>query len=154
MTREQRYELVEGKQVEVVGVSIPVWVWGNETSEPATELFCKYTLTNQAGKTKIMPFNEGYLVNMPQPTLNRVPQASLSNEEWRGMSPSQQERWYDNIPEQKTGQNLRDIRDGGSEYLRLEGTKRMQREGKAVTLYHVIEIRDMHELTGTDTCIN
>jgi hypothetical protein len=47
LTREQRYDIYEGKQVEVVGVSVPVWFYNkNETSEPATEVFCKYVIAN------------------------------------------------------------------------------------------------------------
>ena len=151
LTRDQRYSLADGETVETVGVSVPVWSLGGNTSEPASELFCKYVLTNKIGATKITPFGEGYLINIPQLPLNlKIPDAP-SNEEWRKMTSLQQERWYAKTSAPKTGGALRDIGDNGAEYLRFHETKRIQRDGRTVTLYHVVEMQDIQELLDTLT---
>ena len=149
LTREQRYQLADGHPVEVVGVSVPVWAHGNDTSEPAVELFCKYLLTNEMGRTNIMPFGEGYTVNIPQPVLNPLVSEVLPDEEWRKMSKDQLERWYNSQQGPRTGKHLRDIQDMGSKYLRFTDTRRMQRDGKSVTVYHVVEIQDIEEMLET-----
>ena len=44
LSREQRYELNDGKDIEIVGICVPVWFQKGNTSEPAQEIFCKYKI--------------------------------------------------------------------------------------------------------------
>ncbi|NIQ13767.1 MAG: hypothetical protein GTO02_04995, partial [Candidatus Dadabacteria bacterium] len=37
LTKEQRYKWHDGEDLEVVGVSVPVWLDEKKSSEPATE---------------------------------------------------------------------------------------------------------------------
>src|SRR5262252_8141079 len=66
LTRDERYKLASGEDVETVGVSVPVWFHRGKTTEPAVEVFCKYKLTNAPVQTPITSIDGGYLVNVPQ----------------------------------------------------------------------------------------
>jgi len=65
LNREQRYGLHEGKPQEVVGVAIPVWFNKGNTSEPAAEVFCRYTLSNDRQGVHIHKNEEGFKINLP-----------------------------------------------------------------------------------------
>lgn len=58
LTKEQRYDLHNGKEVSVIGVSVPVWFQKGTTSEPAQEVFCEYTLSNK-DKNKFVEIKGG-----------------------------------------------------------------------------------------------
>ena len=66
LTREERYALFEGKRLETIGVSVPVWFRKGDTSEPTQEVFCKYTITNKLSFRSIVQNDEGYTLNLPQ----------------------------------------------------------------------------------------
>lgn len=65
LTRDQRYLLTNKESIEVIGVSVPVWFYKGNTSEPAKDIFCKYILTNDSKSDPIMPLKEGYKINLP-----------------------------------------------------------------------------------------
>lgn len=68
LTPEQREALVERREsVEVVGVSVPVWFESGNSSEPAQEVFVKYTLTNRLENHGVVTSKDGYTINLPQP---------------------------------------------------------------------------------------
>lgn len=66
LTREQRYLIANKEKIEVIGVSVPVWFYRGNTSEPAKEIFSKYILTNLETNEAILRTKEGYQINLPQ----------------------------------------------------------------------------------------
>lgn len=66
LTPEQRAALVAGGTVVVTGVSVPVWSTGAETSEPAQEVFCEYTIA--AGlRPCVITGRSGYAIVLAHP---------------------------------------------------------------------------------------
>jgi len=88
LTREERYKVTNGEQIEVLGISIPVWFLRGNTSEPAREIFCKYIITNDDKNTPIFATSSGFQLNLPKV-----------------------------IDNQNTEKILLDIKDGGAECL-------------------------------------
>lgn len=66
LTQNQRKDLKNGDSVEIPGVSVPVWFYKGNTSEPAIEVFCSYLLTNIADDYPVTQMDNGYKINMPQ----------------------------------------------------------------------------------------
>jgi hypothetical protein len=60
LTKEQRYELNQGKEIKTVGVCVPVWFQKGNTSEPAQEIFCKYKIYNPKTGANIKQDDEGF----------------------------------------------------------------------------------------------
>lgn len=63
LTKEQRYDIHNGKEVSVIGTSVPVWFQKGTTSEPAQEVFCEYTLNNKDERKFIEAKNGAYFVS-------------------------------------------------------------------------------------------
>lgn len=129
LTKEQRYALHAGQEVEVVGVSVPVWFHKGTTSEPAKELFCKYKLTNEKTNKVIFQTEEGYAVNLPQP---------------------QAEKITDETPI-ATGYSdkLLNVEDKGSEYLDFRQYNRIKQGDKEFNVVHFVEIKTLETLMET-----
>lgn len=95
--KEQEIEkLKQNVNVEVVGVSLPIWYTNNKTSEPAEEVFCKYTIKNQKNKEQNIKFkNNGYVIYLPQ-----IPEGAeykdLTTEQLKSMSLAQIKEWEKN----------------------------------------------------------
>ena len=117
LTREERYVLVNRKDVNVVGVNIPVWVTDKDCAEPAQEVFCRYLLSNHEDNLRVTMISDGYAVNLPQQFESVAPE--LTNDQWRVMTCEQQDRWYAKHQSIPTAENLRDFLDGGGEYLKF-----------------------------------
>lgn len=136
LNRDQRYELHAGETLEIIGISIPVWFHQGSTSEPAKELFCKYTLTNIPEYKLISQTDEGYIINLPQ-------KLELNGE---------------NVPKEVkdvvavqlgTSERLLDIKDGGSEWLEFRQYNKIQKENKTFNVVHFIEIKPDELLIDT-----
>ena len=145
LTREERYKLIKGHPVETVGVNSPIWSSNDFTTEPAEEIFCKYTLVND-GTTTIYPSGtvercqDGYLVTVPSKAKAfRRP----NNETWRKMLPEEREQWYESHNSPPNFKKLLDIKDGGAEYLRFQFHKTMRYKEHEVNVFHYIEIKDI-----------
>lgn len=64
LTAEQFEMLKNNKPVETFGVSVPVWFFKGNTSEPAEEVVCSYKLLrNSKNVSQITPKN--YIINIP-----------------------------------------------------------------------------------------
>src|SRR4051812_16170652 len=66
LTGEQRRALTKPESdVQVTGISVPVWVRGKETTEPAQEVFCNYRLTTMFEHPRQIISNaDGYWINL------------------------------------------------------------------------------------------
>jgi hypothetical protein len=129
---EQRYDLHNGKMIEVLGIAIPVWFHKGNTSEPAQEIFCKYKITNDKSGPNILYNQEEFIVNMPH--INIIQKNDVEIDEALKKS-----------VQLKTGtsDNLLDIEDGGNDscdfklYHKLEINKK---------LHHLIHFFEMNKL--------
>ena len=118
LTREERYALIDRETIEVIGVNVPTWIANRDDSNAAQEIFCRYVLTNHdKDNIRVLVSSEGYHVNLPQQLDEERPE--LTNEQWRLMTPEQRDRWYAKHRPIPTAENLRDISDNGSVYLKF-----------------------------------
>lgn len=128
LTKEQRYALHAGQEVEVVGVSVPVWFQKGTTSEPARELFCKYKLTNEKVNKVISQMEEGYVINLPQKTEATTDETPISS--------GQSDR-------------LLDITDKGAEFLDFRQYNKVRQEHREFNVVHFVEIKRLETLMET-----
>ena len=151
LTSDQIEKLCEGKDIEVTGASLPVWYFRGSTSEPAEEVFCKYTLTNKKIDSmflmSVRGLNDGYKINMPQLPSDYVPPKSLTDETWRKMTLEDQANWYKKDPIPTTAKNLLPIQEGGAGYLHIkEENGKVLMKNKYIATIHVVEIKRMELL--------
>lgn len=64
LNKKERYDLYHGKEIEKNGFFVPVCFYKGNTSEPATEVFCKYYLTNFNEFVPITKCKNGYRINI------------------------------------------------------------------------------------------
>lgn len=67
LTREERYKLNEPDvELEVVGITLPVWIRSSFTSEPAEEVISKYKLRNFLKDTTdtVVLLDDGFIVSI------------------------------------------------------------------------------------------
>lgn len=124
---EERYLLHIGKEIEVIGVSTPVWFY-KKTSEPANELFCKYKIT-PTESTLFIKHNatKGYDLCLPR------------------LSYDAAEKRNNPI----TLKSLLDFKDGGVEWLAFHQFNDVKRNNKDIHIAQFIEMKDMEELIQT-----
>ena len=146
LTREERYALASKQSIEVISPSIPVWFYKGSTSEPATEVFCRYILTNVPGPASVAFANDGYLINIPQLPEDYEPPERVPDDEWRTMSREDQEKWYEDHTVPLNGNALRDPQDKGGAYMRFQLETNTIRKKRQIKLAHYVEIRDISEL--------
>lgn len=152
LTRDQRYKLVNGETIEVIGSNVPVWICRDETqkkgytSEPAVEVFCRYVITNNKVAKPIHAIEGGYQINLPQLPSSYKERKKIPNDKWRKMSAAEKNAWYDNNKKPATSENLRDISDKGCEYLRFEEYNMAKIDEDFVHMGHHIKIDDMQSL--------
>lgn len=136
LDRDQRYDLHYGKEVDLVGVSVPVLFNKGSTTEPASELFCKYKLTNESPNKAIIPTEEGYTLNLPQ-KLNAEPK----NEE--------EKKLLESLNKVPTSENLLDEKDGGHRYLHFKQYNKVHFNKQEMNVVHIIELRDIDFLVDS-----
>jgi hypothetical protein len=139
LTKEQRYNLADGKTVETIGVSVPVWFYRGITTEPAQEVFVKYRLTNKKTPVPITQSDEGYSINMPQAEEHMVKLADPSAE-----NPMQGKK-----VDPPTAVMLKDIKDGGCGFLQFKQYTKVRKDKKTYNLLHFVEIKTIEDLEDT-----
>lgn len=146
LTREQRYDWHQGKELTVIGVSVPVWFHGGVTSEPAAEVFSKYKL--YAGDHIFITHNkEGYEITIPPEPL-AVPQFP-PDDIWNKLSKEEQEKWHNENEHQPSVKSLLDVKDGGSAWLAFRQYNKVKKNKKFLHVIHFVEIKDMEVLIET-----
>lgn len=134
LTKEERYKLHNGETIDVVGVSVPVWLEKGTTSEPANEVFVKYKLTNIKKNQQIKTNEFGYEINIPQINTEVKEESSI------------------NFPNSK---NLLDIKDGGIEFLEFKQYSQSsliidgEKTNRNLNVVHSIEIRKIEEIINS-----
>jgi hypothetical protein len=117
LNEEQRYGLHQGKNVNVVGFSIPVWHLNNFTSEPAKEVFCNYYIKNPKKEIPIKILTDGYEINLPYREGKKI---EISEEEYQKLlfeNRKKLDEMYSKTIKEVSSKNLLNIKDGGSEFL-------------------------------------
>jgi len=147
LTRAQRYELHEGTDVEVVGVSVPVWFMGKATSEPAKEVFCKYYIKNTKREHPIKMLSNGFEITLPNRPGSR-PDKEISNDEWREMRQHQKDMYYAQFVPEISSKCLLDIPDGGSKRLNYREQNKVKHDDEFMSIMHYINIGDMSEMNS------
>lgn len=147
LTREERYALHDGQSVTTTGVSIPVWSKGQNTSEPAKEVFCKYTLKNSKEEKPIKVMENGYEIVIPYRPAERKAK-ELSDEEWREFNrkdPAALMKYESqNRPEVST-RNLLDLPDGAG-HLSYREHNKIHRDDREFNILHFVRIEKMESL--------
>jgi len=115
LTREQRYSWFEGKEIEVIGVSIPVWYKDGDTSEPAIEVFSKYKLINKTQNIFVKHLDDGYEITAPKIPVNDSPCI----------------------------RDLLDLKDKGSEWFAFRQYSKIKNKKQTLNLAHFVEIKDI-----------
>ncbi len=123
LTREQRYSLCEGNTLDVVGVSVPVWYYKRETSEPATEVFCKYKLIPSDDKIYVNYTKDGYELFLSKTTFQ-------TEDDKGGISIK----------------SLLDVKDGGVAWLAFRQFGKIKKNRKDINMIHFVEIKPMEDL--------
>lgn len=145
LSKDERYALHEGKDVEVVGASLPVWFSDGWTSEPGKEVFCKYTLKNTRKEIPIKTTSSGYEIELPCKEI-KPPKQEVSNQEYWKLSDEEKEEYYKQRGPQASSLNLLDIKDGGSKCLVYREHNKIKYGGKMHNIVHFVNLEDMGRL--------
>lgn len=146
LTKEQRYALHEGKDIEVVGVSVPIWFMNKLTTEPGREIFCKYVLKNPKTETPIQILTDGYEISLPNRTGTKL---EISDEEWREINriqPAKLDALYRQLVNEVSSKNLLDIEDGGHGHMYYREHNKVKRGDKLWTIMHFVCIGSQESL--------
>jgi hypothetical protein len=122
LSKSQRYELAEGKELEIVGVSVPVWFHKGKTSEPANEVFCNYKLIPSEDKVFVNNSETGYNIYLPKNQKNA-----------------------EGATNPIVLRNLLDIKDGGIEWLAFRQFAKAKKGKKVIDMIHFVEIKKSEE---------
>jgi len=109
LTKDELATLSMGEPVETIGVSLPVWFFQGNTSEPAHEVFCEYKLTNIKEDYPVTILAKGYRINLPQVPAMLSKLKKPSKRQWEEMTISEKEDWRQENPVSVTGEDLLDI---------------------------------------------
>jgi hypothetical protein len=142
LTRDERYRIYGGEAVQTVGVSLPIWWKGVVTSEPGVEVFCLYTLRRVGDILSIKSTSDGYIIHLP-PGEKYEP---LSNDMWNSLTKDQQELWYRNHEPSPSVDDLKDLKDGGREWLAFRQLQNITKNKKILDVVHFVEIKPMEIL--------
>lgn len=154
LTREQRYKFINDKELEVTGVTIPVWV-GEKTTEPAAEIFCTFKLKQEDGKPSFVEAkNNQYEITVPSleweppPEVDYVELGAMSEKE-RQIDNQKRGIWWKYNQKPASIEDLRDITDGGSECLYFEVKRYGQIGQTQLALIHNVEIKTIESLESS-----
>ena len=121
LTPEQRMGLLQDKTpAQVVGVNVPVWFNQGKSSEPAQEVFCQYTVTNEPQDMVVATLPTGYRINLPQTKPSTEEEARMLDVKKLGNS-----------------------EQGGSGWFMFKQFQTVKQENRALQILHYIELRDL-----------
>lgn len=147
LTRDERYELASGKDITVVGISIPVWFYKGNTSEPAPEIYCKYMLSNKPNEYPVCTYEQGYKINLQQIPQNIELKKKPKN--WNEYSLNQRIEWYKRYNYPISGNDLLDVEDGGLEFLQYNHYNKIVGINGTINATHVIHINKLELLLNS-----
>ncbi len=147
LSKQQRYDLHDGKEIKTIGYSIPVWFIDKTTSEPAKEVFCVYLLKNPKQEIPIQILDNGYEITIPYREGTKL---NISDEEWRSLkaqNPEKLEQLYKQLLPEVSSKNLLDIADGGSGgYLSYREHNKVMKNDQPLNIMHYVCIHTIESL--------
>lgn len=147
LSKEQIDSLLEKEEIEIIGVSLPVWYYKGNTSEPAEEVFCKYKITNKKDKKEsVTVLKNGYVINLPKLPDNYV-EKTLTEKELSTMTEKDLDKWNKENPRQV---NIRDLISEKDRVLFKQFVNKKQKD-KSTNFIHTVEISKMERLTNSLT---
>ncbi len=147
LTREQRYNWYNGEDLEIIGVSVPVWADKKCTSEPAIEVFCKYKLLTSTDKIRIKHTKTGYEIKVPKKPVDEP--MKLPDDIWASLSKEEKDEWYRSCEPMPSIHNLLDLKDGGSSWLAFRQFGTAKKKKMPLNVLHFVEIKRMEDLLQT-----
>ncbi len=154
LTKEERYELHSGTEIETIGVSVPVWAHKESTTEPATEVFVNYLMLNDKNSDSFVKIRkDGYVINLPQLSesdekkINTI--KSVPNSEWFKLNAEQKDYFYD-ILGRKSSLNLLDLEDNGAKFLYFACSTSKKEADKTIDIENYVIIKDIEDLNCCD----
>lgn len=143
LTPKEVENLISGEEVDAIGVSVPVWYYQGNTSEPAEEVFCKYKLKVSDKKESVSTLKNGhgYSINFPKLSSDYKEQV-LSKEQITTMSKEELAKWHKDNP--KTS-NVNDLVSEKEKTSFKQFVKRKQK-GKMTNLIHCVELMSANKL--------
>lgn len=134
--RTQRYALHRGDDVTTTGVSVPVWYDEPFTTEPAKEIFCRYTLQNRGGDAPIKINDDGYTIILPHRLqLNADGSAIDARDE----------------PQRDLVDDLLDFADGGASSIYYREHNKVVHNKQYLHIVHFVQIRDVESMLNSST---
>lgn len=143
LTHDERYKLHDGEDIEVVGVSVPVWFLNKATSEPAKELFCKYYLKNPKQEMPIRILEDGYEITLPNRPA-KTPR-TITNEQWRNLTLEQRDEYYDRCVPEVSSRNLLDLPEGNGS-LTYREQNQIKQNGEMMSIMHYVCIASIEKM--------
>lgn len=155
-TEDQIEELLSGSSVKLIGHCVPVWVDAKtgKTTEPASEIFCEYSVHNSKEKSRDIKLSpkKGYEIFVPNDDEWKPP-PEIDFEKLSSMSPDERsdflrdrDNWWFGNPRPPNVENLR------MGYVRFEIKKTRQKyKKKEYAAQHVIEMASMRRLLDSLT---
>lgn len=148
LSKEEVDSLFEKEEIETIGVSVPVWYFEGNTSEPAEEVFCKYKLILGDEKQSISIMKNGYCINLPN-LPEDYQEKRLTEKQLIKMSEDDVEKWKEENPAYINVKEL--LKEDKQEivfkhFLKKKYNKRM------TNLIHTVEIAKLEKLVGSLTC--
>jgi hypothetical protein len=151
LTNNQIESFFKKKEIEVIGISVPVWVNAktSETSEPAAEVFCQYVIKQHRkdSDVEILPKN-GYQIflcnkkNKKPKEINFEELSAMSAEDRKDFE-KKRNKWF----KENSKMILQDLKNG---YYRTEIKKINQTFEKLpkclVDVQHIVEIKTIEKL--------
>ena len=150
LTNTQIEYFFKKKEIEVVGVSIPVWVNAktSETSEPASEIFCQYIIKQHRKESDIEFLKNGYQISLcnkknKKPKEINFEELSNMTKEERKEFESKRNKWF----KENSKIILEYLKNG---YYRTEIKKINQTFDKLpnclIDVQHIVEIKTIDKL--------
>lgn len=152
LTRKERYDLHEGKETIVTGVSVPIWNIKTISSEPAQEVFCRYYLSNNEDNSPIKIIKNGYSIEIPsqpteQPKAVKIP--SFLKKFFLIKDKSISKEKIEKKQNYISSMSLLDIKDGGSKSLSYREFNKVKSEENIITIAHYVIINDISNLENS-----
>lgn len=143
LTKEERYRIVNGETVQILGISVPVWLEDTKTSEPAIEVFVRYKIIPTEDITFIKCKKYGYDIEIQKTQ-------DLPNEILETLTEEERDDWFKTNDSKPDVSFLKDIKDGGCAWLAFRQYNKLRKSkktfGKAIQLAHFVEIKDIEAL--------
>lgn len=147
LLKDERYDLHNGKEICVVGVSLPIWTINGLTSEPGREVFCNYYLKNPKKEVPIKFLVDGYELTIPYREGKKL---EISDEEYRFLISNNDQKKLDELKAQTirevSSKNLLDIKDGGSQFLNYRELNTVSLKNRTIEVMHHVTLSTIEKL--------